>query len=317
MSNMPTTDQLTLLALCRIRGLSWYLIAREAMRPKGLERLLSGAVTENSAEAREAECLLAENLSKLDVLRREAFAKVENALSNPQIKLTTVLDADYPVTLKSIFNRPPFLFYIGELRQEDALSVAVVGTRKPTSEGLLRAKRMARLLAEQNVTVVSGLARGIDTAAHIATLETPSARTIAAMGTGILRMYPPENRELADRITEHGAIVSQFWPDSPPTSYTFPRRNITMSGIGQGTIVIEASSTSGAKLQARYALEHGKKVFLLESLVKDYSWAQGYLKRGAIEVSKVEDVLAHLRSAETISRSAEQASQLSFGLWEQ
>src|SRR5207344_2683526 len=121
------------------------------------------------------------------------------------------------------------------------------------------------------------------------------SRTIAVLGTGITRCYPAENKDLAKQITRSGALVSQFWPTSPPSKYTFPRRNVVTSGISQGTVVIEASSTSGAKMQARLALEHGKKVFLVRSLVTNQQWAQTYVaKRGAIEVGDVDEVIRHL-----------------------
>ena len=184
------------------------------------------------------------------------------------IRLTTVLDDDYPVNLRTIYNLPPFLFYRGTPRPDDALSVAVVGTRQATADGLSRAERMARLLVGADVTVLSGLARGVDTVAHQACLDA-GGRTIAVLGSGIRRVYPAENRTLAEQITGHGAVVSQFWPDASPTSYTFPRRNVVTSGMSQGTVVIEASATSGAKMQARLAIEHGKQVFLLHSLVAE------------------------------------------------
>jgi DNA processing protein len=309
---MPTHHQTGLLALCQIKNLSWYLIAREAMRPDGLARLLGGQVTERSAEASEARRLLAGALPRLDELREQATRGIEPALREGA-RLTTVLDDDYPLNLRAIYNRPPFLFYHGELREDDARSVAVVGTREATAEGVKRAGRMARLLSERNVTVLSGLARGIDTAAHEATLAA-GGRTIAVLGSGIRRIYPCENEGLAVRVAESGAVVSQFWPDSPPARWSFPRRNITMSGLGQGTVVIEASATSGAKMQARLALEHGKKVFLLESLVDEREWARSYLERGAVKVSRVEDILTHLRSPEEIRSTREQAEQLSFEL---
>jgi DNA processing protein len=112
------------------------------------------------------------------------------------------------------------------------------------------------------------------------------------MGTGIHRVYPPENKSLADRIEASGALVSQFWPDSPPRPTNFPLRNVVMSGMSIGTVVVEASSTSGAKMQARLALEHGKRVFLPESLVRSQEWAQGYSKRpGAVVVDSAERII--------------------------
>jgi len=225
-----------------------------------------------------------------------------------------VLDQDYPVNLRVVENLPPFLFYRGELRPDDAYSVAVVGTRSPTPEGLARARRMASLLASRGVTVLSGLARGIDTAAHEACLEA-GGRTIAVLGSGIRRIYPPENLGLAQRIVESGAVVSQFWPDAAPTSYTFPRRNVVTSGLGQGTVVVEASASSGAKMQARLAIEHGKQVFLLTSLVTQYTWAKKYMKRPRVyEVSDVDDIVRALRSPEEMRDRAQQRVQLALSL---
>jgi DNA processing protein len=145
------------------------------------------------------------------------------------------------------------------------------------------------------VTVISGLARGIDTAAHEAALAA-GGRTIAVLGTGIESpIYPAENRELAERMLERGALVSQFRPTAPPTKFSFPMRNVVMSGMSAGTVVVEASSTSGAKMQARLALEHGKPVFLLDSLVTRQAWARDYAeRRGARVVRSVDDIVAAL-----------------------
>jgi DNA processing protein len=204
----------------------------------------------------------------------------------------TILDPDYPGNLRAIYNRPPMLFVKGDLRPEDERAVAVVGTRKASTEGLRHAHDLAFELARRNITVLSGLARGIDTAAHTATLEA-GGRTIAVMGTGIGSIYPRENTVLAERIlASGGALVSQFFPDAPPRSMNFPLRNVVMSGMSIGTVVVEASSTSGAKMQARLALEHSKKVFLLKSLVMKQEWAQKYSKRaGAFVVDSADKIV--------------------------
>jgi DNA processing protein len=175
---------------------------------------------------------------------------------------------------------------------------------------------MAKLLAGRGVTVVSGLAAGIDAAAHEAALGA-SGRTIAVMGTGILGRYPKENAELAELIAGSGALVSQFWPSSPPRRSNFPKRNVVTSGISQGTVVIEASSTSGAKMQARLAVEHGKKVFLVSSLVMEQKWAQDYVKRHGrrvVVVKSVDDVMAQLRSVNEVEALTSQRRQLAFDL---
>ena len=306
-------DRTDLLALCRVKGVSWYFIAREAQRPDGLERLIAGTASEEGPESVETLELLAKARAELPG-HRDTVAEMIATTAAEGVRLTTVLDEDYPVNLRTIYNLPPFLFYRGGLQPEDAYSVAVVGTREASPEGLNRARRMAALLVEAGVTVLSGLARGIDTAAHEGCLEA-GGRTIAVLGSGIRRVYPPESSDIAARIAENGAVVSQFWPDTAPTSYTFPRRNVVTSGMGQGTVVIEASATSGAKMQARLAIEHGKQVFLVTSLVTEREWAKKYLQRPRVfEVSDVRDIVKALRSPEELRERAQQRIQMALAL---
>lgn len=182
-----------------------------------------------------------------------------------------------------------------------------MGTRKASEQGLEQARALSRELAERGVTVLSGLARGIDAAAHEAALEA-GGRTVAVMGTGIERIYPREHGPLGERIAERGALVSQFWPDAPPTRQSFPMRNVVMSGMAVGTIVLEASSTSGARMQARLALEHGKRLFLVRSLVMQESWARRYAEHPATTVvESVEDVL------DVLAEMAQPVEQLTLG----
>src|SRR6266511_1038692 len=288
-------DQLDLLALCRVKGVDWNLLAREAQRPGGLGRLRAGEVTENTPAAREQAALLVAAEDDLDRHRQAVLAEVRRA-EDVDARLLTVLDPQYPRTLRLIFNLPPFLFVQGAIREADLRSVAVVGTRRATDLGIRRAVSMARQLVAAGVTVVSGLARGIDTAAHTAALEA-------------------DGRTLADRIAKAGAVVSQFWPSAHPATWTFPRRNVTMSGIAQGTVVIEASATSGAKMQARLALQHGKKLFLLRSLVDTYPWAAKYAtQRGAYVVEDVAGVLRELADPAAIRDEDARRVQLGLGL---
>jgi len=280
-------DQRRLLALCASGSVGWSLIAREAQSSGGLDALWR----ESSATTDEAQVL---------------FDRVDAELAAARdvgARLVTVLDDDYPANLRLVHNLPPFLFIRGEVREQDVRSVAVVGTRDASPAGLRRARRMATLLFKHGVTVVSGLARGIDTAAHRAALEA-GGRAIAVLGTGITRCDPPENHDLAEEVALHGAPVWQFWTIRSPGRDAFPRRNVVTSGLSQGTVVIEASSTSGAKMQARLALEHGK-VFLVRSLVAEQKWAQEYVRRGAIEVANVEAVVRHLVLADEVCRAAE------------
>ena len=310
-----TDDRLDLLAACRVPGISWELVAREAQRAGSVERLLAGEVLERSKAGDQARELLVDAAGSLPE-RREWVLREHQTAIDAGARLVTVLDDDYPANLRVIVNLPPFVYMLGTLDPGDALSVAVVGTRQASPEGRDKAARMARVLAERGVTVVSGLAAGIDTAAHEATLAA-DGRTIAVMGTGILVRYPKENASLADRIAGSGALISQFWPSSPPLRYNFPKRNVVTSGISQGTVVIEASSTSGAKMQARLAIEHGKTVFLVKSLVMQQPWAQAYVERHGrrvVVVDSVDDVTEHLRSVEDVGALTSQRRQLAFDL---
>jgi DNA processing protein len=310
--------QRQLLTLCALRvdgvGLDWQMIARVAQRDRGLDLLYQGEIPESSRAAAEALPVLRAGLAGELAAAEQRLNRELEAAERVGATLTTVLDDDYPVNLRLIPNLPPFLFMLGHLEPADARSVAVVGTRQASPTGISRAESMARQLVEQGVTVASGLARGIDTAAHTTAL-TYKGRTVAVIGTGITRCYPAENKALAASIAQHGAVVSQFWPTAPPAKHTFPRRNVTMSGISQGTVVIEASDTSGAKMQARIAAEHGKQVFLLRSLVTEHEWARKMLDRGAaIEVTQVDDVIMRLASPERVQAVSDGRQQLALEL---
>jgi DNA processing protein len=224
-------------------------------------------------------------------------------LASRGIEVVTVLDPGYPANLRYVYNRPPVLFIRGAVLGQDDRAFAVVGTRSPSAAGLEQVRELGVGLARHGVTVVSGLARGIDSAAHAAALEA-GGRTLAVMGTGINRIYPSENAALAERISKSGALVSQFWPDAPPTKYSFPMRNVVMSGMAIGTVVVEASSNSGARMQARIALEHGKRLFLVESLVMKQGWARAYASRpGTVVIKSVDDLI---RAVRTVVRPAKQ-----------
>lgn len=173
--------------------------------------------------------------------------------------------------------------------------MAIIGSRRATTEGLDRAERCAAELSRHGYTIVSGLAAGIDTAGHTATLAN-GGRTIAVIGTGHRRAYPPENRELQRQIAATGAVVSQFWPDSKASRESFPQRNAVMSGLAAGTVIIEATQRSGARIQARRALAHGRPVFLARELL-DQSWARELAADpGVSPFSTAEEVAATLES---------------------
>lgn len=210
------------------------------------------------------------------------------------IRVVTILDDWYPANLRRVDDRPPLLFIAGTLEQADERSIAIIGARRASAEGLRLARTFAGELVSNDFTVVSGLAAGIDSAAHEAVLAR-GGRTVAVIGTGLLhRSYPPENAELQRQIAARCAVISQFWPASPPTQKTFPMRNAVMSGLSRGSVVIEASERSGARVQARLALAHGRPVFLLERLLGQ-EWARELARREGVHVVTCpQDVIAEV-----------------------
>jgi DNA processing protein len=207
------------------------------------------------------------------------------------LRLITVLDPEYPENLRAVHDRPPMLFVAGALEPRDARAVAVVGARQASPQGVEAANAIARQAVERGFTVVSGLAAGIDTAAHSGALAS-GGRTVAVIGTGLRRVYPPENAELQRLIASRYAVLSQFWPDAPPTRRSFPMRNAVMSGLTLATVVVEASETSGSRLQGRLALAQGRPVLLHRSLLHQ-AWARQFATRpGAHVFSSAAEAIA-------------------------
>lgn len=200
------------------------------------------------------------------------------------IRLLSVLDPDYPDNLRAVHDRPPLVFISGRLAKTDARSVAVVGARQASTKGIAAASSIAEHLVVSGYTVVSGLAAGIDAAAHTAALG-HGGRTVAVIGTGLRRAYPPQNAALQRRLANECAVISQFWPDAPPSKRSFPLRNAVMSGIALATVVVEASISSGSRIQARLALNHGRPLFLHEGLLEQ-PWGRELASRPGAYVIK-------------------------------
>jgi DNA processing protein len=211
---------------------------------------------------------------ELGLLAREQLEPVQAELETwyqRGFQVLTVLDDGYPDNLRAVHDRPPLIFVAGTLHAHDARAVAVAGSRRASPQGVKGARGIARALVDADYTVVSGLAAGIDTAAHTAALDR-NGRTIAVVGTGLARAYPPENAQLQGDIAKRGAVVSQFWPDAPPSRRTFPMRNAVISGLALATVVVEASENSGSRMQARLALAQGRPVLLPDFLLAE-KWA--------------------------------------------
>jgi DNA processing protein len=205
-------------------------------------------------------------------------------------------DAGYPALLAAT-PAPPTLWVCGTLLPTDGLAVAIVGSRRATTYGLDVAERLSADLAARGVTIVSGLARGIDTAAHRGALAA-GGRTIAVFGTGIDRRYPPENRTLADEIAARGALVSQFEPGTPPYMGNFPARNRTIAGLALGVVVVEAAERSGALITAGAAGDFGREVFAVPGRITTETahGSHGLLRDGATLVRSWTDIVQEFPS---------------------
>ena len=212
-----------------------------------------------------------------------------------KVKIVTLADPDYPENLKEIYGAPLCLYLKGELVPGDKLSLAIVGSRRASFYGLSCAERFAYSLADMGVTIVSGLARGVDTQAHKGALKA-KGRTIAVLGSGLNRMYPPENKGLAEEIADSGAVVSEFPLNAEPQARNFPRRNRLISGLSLGVIVAEAAKNSGALITADFALEQGREVFAIPGKVDSATsfGANQLIKQGAKLVDSIEDILEEL-----------------------
>jgi DNA processing protein len=177
-------------------------------------------------------------------------------------KLITIWDPEYPTLLKKIYD-PPILFYIlGEFTDSDQYSIAIVGTRQPTNYGKVQTEKISMDLAKQGITIISGMARGIDSIAHNAAIKS-GGRTIAVIGSGLDVIYPAENRKLFEKIAENGAVVSEFTLGTKPDAQNFPRRNRIISGLSLGVVVIETATSGGAMQTAAFALDQNREVFAL------------------------------------------------------
>lgn len=215
-------------------------------------------------------------------------------------RIVTFWDEHYPELLKKIYDPPALLFVRGSIQREDRFAIAIVGTRQPTPYGKLQTERFAHDLCEKGITIVSGLARGIDTAAHTSALKY-GGRTIAVIGSSIDHIYPAENKKLADQIEEtgNGAVVSEFFMDTKPDPGNFPRRNRIISGMSLGTLIVESDEGGGAMITGTTTIDQNRELFCLPGNIgeKKSSGTNKLIKRGEAKlVQSVDDILDELET---------------------
>lgn len=242
--------------------------------------------------------------------RLEAVAELEKSRRHG-FEVLAEYEQRYPKSLLQIPDPPGVLSMHGELLETDCLAIAIVGTRHASRYGLAQTQKLAFGLAQAGFTIVSGLARGVDTAAHEAALDS-GGRTIAVLGSGLLQLYPPENKNLAARIAESGAVLSEYGIEHKPKSSTFPQRNRIITGLSLGAIVIEASQRSGALISARHAVEQDREVFAVPGRVdsRTSTGCHALIREGAKLVECIDDVIEELGPlAERVTNEAGQEVQ--------
>lgn len=265
-----------------------------------------------SAPASELRSVLDERaLAKLHEVRSSGAAeRMWQRLAETSVRAVTLIDSEYPALLAEIPAPPPVLYVRGVLLPEDRVAVAIVGTRRMTSYGREMAERIAQGLAQAGVTVVSGLALGIDGVAHRAAVEA-GGRTIAVMGCGVNVPYPASHRQLAEQIAGQGALLSDYPPDRKPDAANFPARNRIISGLTLGTVVIEAPERSGALITVNFAADQGRDVFIVPGSVLSQASAGCHrlLRDGARLVRSADDILEDLQLSPSVGREERAALQ--------
>jgi DNA processing protein len=216
-------------------------------------------------------------------------------LNQSGTRVVTCRDPDYPDLLRQVESGPVILYVRGSMREEDRFAIAIVGSRKPTHYGRVVAEKLSSELTGAGFTVVSGMARGIDTIAHVSSV-TSGGRTIAVLGSGIDTVYPPENRGLMEKIAESGYVVSEFPLGTKPNRENFPIRNRLISGLSLGVLVVEATRESGSLITAQHALEQNREVFAVPGSIisPNSSGTNDLIKRGAKLIERTEDIIEEL-----------------------
>jgi len=229
---------------------------------------------------------------------QEALASTREWLADPAHEIVAWDDPDYPRALLDLGYAPPALFFVGRRELLNRPALAIIGSRNATAQGAENARAFAQALSQAGLTIVSGLAVGIDAAAHRGAMAGEGS-TLAVVGTGLDRVYPASHRDLAHRIAVHGGLLSEFPPGTPPKERNFPRRNRLISGLARGVLVVEAAMSSGSLITARYAGEQGREVFAIPGSIHSplSKGCHRLIREGAKLVEKADDILEELGMA--------------------
>lgn len=278
----------------------WEIAAYEALWKSGTAsfKKLADFFAENPGR-RPSDLIEDEEIKKFKEIIKELI-KGEGAIGKPSLLINNTVN--YPKKLRDAKEPVELLYYAGDYNLIDTRSVAIVGTRNPTEEGLKRTRKLVNHLVKDNVTIVSGLAQGIDTMAHVSTIE-GGGKTIAVIGTPLNQYYPKQNQKLQDQIALDHLLISQvpYWKYSQQgpngNRLFFPERNKTMSALTEATIIVEAGETSGTLIQARAALHQKRKLFILDSCFNNLkiTWPKRFEDQGAIRVKDYSDIKNELK----------------------
>ncbi|MBI5747994.1 MAG: DNA-protecting protein DprA [Nitrospinae bacterium] len=215
-----------------------------------------------------------------------------NRIEKSGVGILTIDESEYPSSLKTIYDPPHVIYIKGKIMENDTIAVAIVGSRSPTTYGKLATEKISMELSVRGVTIISGMARGIDSIAHKSAIA-GGGRTIAVLGCGLNVIYPPENFKLMDEIISHGAVISEFPMSARPDKMNFPQRNRIISGLSLGTLIVEAAEKSGSLITARHAIEQGREVFAIPGSINSPKsrGTNRLIKSGAKLVEGAEDII--------------------------
>ena len=283
------------LTLQGIRGLKPGILSNLLHRYGSPEAVQSASFNDLLSEGGVTTAVAKAIVEKPDAERLSQIDQDIQSIEQGKFSILTILDPDYPPRLKMIPDPPPLLYMTGQLNQADHQAIAVVGSRRGTPAGCVFTRQLSEQLAEIGFTIVSGLARGIDAAAHEGALKS-SGRTIAVLGCGVDKTYPPEHRKLRDHIETRGAVLSEFSPGTPPRGYHFPQRNRLISGLCLGVVVTEAAAKSGSLITARFASEQNREVFAIPGSLSNVMsrGPHSLIKQGAKLVEGPDDIIEEL-----------------------